>query len=103
MVHRTRRQLPTDFKGLYVDHPPSIGNDVSAFIALAIRYTEGQTSDVHRYAVQHLMLKFSGDADMDAWAREQKLFPWVAVAAQLKVSDTLPLRCRMVTSVQFTT
>ena len=81
-----------DFKGLYASHSPRISEDVFPFFELTIRYTEGDLYEDHRYAIQHVMLRSSGDADMDIWASEHKLFPWVAVAAQLKVSlDTVPL------------
>lgn len=51
-----------------------------------MKYTEQKMSKTRRYAVQHVMLSSSGDVEMDAWARNEKLFPWAAVAALLEVS-----------------
>jgi len=86
MSSRIRQLLPAQFKDLYANVPPRISADVYRFFELSIRYMEGNTPKVYDYAIQHLMLRSSGDAHMDTWARQQKLFPWVAIAAQLNVS-----------------
>jgi hypothetical protein len=36
-----------------------------------------------RYAVQHVLCANTGDPGLDEWGRGEKLFPWVAVAAQV--------------------
>ena len=79
--------MPSDFKDLYASMDSTDSKkDKITFHHLSIKYTQGETSEVYRYAVQHLMLKSSGDEAMDAWGRGRKLFPWVAIAAQLPVS-----------------
>ena len=85
MIQRVREQLPLDFKDMY-----ALGSQESKdrfpFYYLSIRYTQENLSEIHRYAVQHLMFKSSDDENMDIWARSHKLFPWVAVAARLQVN-----------------
>lgn len=90
-VCRTREELPSHFKGLYATHPPQVTEDIFSIFQLAIRYSENGLSRDVRYVIQHAMLKSSGDPQMDTWARQYKLFPWVAVAAQLPVSSLLLL------------
>ncbi len=51
-----------------------------------MKYTERGSSETRRYTIQHVMLSSSGDVKMDVWARNEKLFPWAAVAALLEVS-----------------
>lgn len=53
-----------------------------------MRYTEHDISRSFGFVVQHAMLRSTGDSDMDMWGRERKLFPWVAIAAPLKVSHS---------------
>ncbi len=83
---RKREQLPTNFKDLYASQSSRMTEDIFPIFELAIKYTERETSKVFRYAVQHAMLRTSGDEKMDIWACERKLFPWVAIAAPLQVS-----------------
>ena len=42
------------------------------------------TPRLFRYVINHTMMKSSGDENLDIWARERKLYPWVAIAAPLK-------------------
>ena len=79
-----REELPDDFKRLYANVSPQVSQDVSRYFELAVHCKDREKSEPYHYAVQHLMLRSSGDVDMDAWARDQKLFPWVAVAAPLQ-------------------
>ena len=53
---------------------------------LHIRHIDKHGSLVNRYMVQHVLLRSSDDEKLDKWGREHKLFPWVAIAAPLKVS-----------------
>lgn len=77
-----------NFKSLYASIPPRLTEDIFPFFEIEVQYND----KIDRYAVQHAMLRSSGDPNMDSWAREKKLFPWVAVAALLKVRlDTTPM------------
>lgn len=82
---RTRKLLLTKFRELYVSQLPQ-SSDVYASFELAIECTRHGKSTISKYALQHAMLTTSGDDQMDTWSRENKLFPWVAIAAPLLVS-----------------
>lgn len=103
---RTRNQLRMDFKNLYGIDGSSSTQDVYKYFELAIEYTSNGDSKSHSYAVQHAMMSLETqkkslpenfrNIDIKKWARGQKLFPWVAVAAPLKVkTDAAPLSSRV--------
>ncbi len=57
--------------------------DVSRIFEIDIKYENQRFSKTDTYLVQHTMTSSCGDEELDSWAREQKLFPWVAIAAPL--------------------
>jgi hypothetical protein len=83
---RTRKQLPHDFIDLYASRAIRPSQDLFRIFEIAIEYTTKEEQKICEYVVQHAMMASSGDGDMDNWARERKMFPWVAVAAPLIVS-----------------
>ena len=100
---RTREQLPKDFVNLYASSTIRTAQDLFKFVNLAIEYTTKEEQRVYNYVVQHAMMASSGNEEMDKWARERKLFPWVAIAAPLIVShhraqkfSVLCIQCRRV-------
>lgn len=83
---RTKKQLPRDFIDLYASSAIRPSQDLFKIFEIAIEYTTKEEQTICEYVVQHAMMASSGDGDMDKWARERKMFPWVAVAAPLIVS-----------------
>lgn len=83
---QTRHELPHDFERLYVPQTPAIvQQDTFKTLRVRIEFSRGNYSHAQTYLIQHTMLKSSGDTDLDAWARQRKLFPWTAVAVLLDV------------------
>lgn len=84
---RARREIPADFKKLYVPQTPlAMERDLSRNLSLRIEFSNTIYSSVQSYLIQHAMIKSSGNSDLDDWARQRKLFPWTAVAVPLDVS-----------------
>lgn len=81
--HRVRKELPTDFRKLYDPTVSNDAKDVSRIFELDIKYENQTLSKIDSYLMQHTMTSSCGDRELDIWAREQKLFPWVAIAAPL--------------------
>ena len=52
---------------------------------LDIEHSTSSSCEVCSYLIEHAMKKGSGNKAMDEWACEEKLFPWIAVAAPLNV------------------
>jgi len=53
---------------------------------IGIEYKGSGLVRTTRYMVQHIIKSDSIDGDLLKWAANEKLIPWVAVAAQLSVS-----------------
>jgi len=84
---KVRKELTVDFRRLYSSQ---ISNDVAEMaktFQTNIRYLTESGTWTDEFIIRHSMARSSGDAELDAWARELKLFPWVAIAAPLNVSD----------------
>lgn len=54
---------------------------------MEIQYSDLASSWTDKYLVQHTMTRSCGNKEVDDWARDLKLFPWVAIAAPLDVSS----------------
>lgn len=81
---RSRRELSTDFRRLYAPHPTETGLvDVSKMFEVNIKYSDTRSTRTDNYLVHHTMTRSCGDEELDTWARELKLYPWVAIAAPL--------------------
>lgn len=78
-----RASIPGRFRTMYSSQRQLTKDDAVAFDT-EIRYTNSQGFHVERYAIQHL-LRPTGTGALDEWARDSKLFPWVAIAAPIKV------------------
>ena len=81
-----RMAIPMDFKQRYAPNMPPIDHDLSKIFEMRIEISTKQSPNprLFRYIVQHTMMKSSGDKALDIWARERKLYPWVAIAAPLQ-------------------
>ena len=64
-----------------------IDEQISRSFEMKIKHSDESSSWTDRYLLQHTMCRSCGDQELDAWARELKLFPWVGVAAPLDVSS----------------
>ncbi|KAL8724778.1 MAG: hypothetical protein Q9166_007756 [cf. Caloplaca sp. 2 TL-2023] len=76
--------IPTAFREMYAD--PSNERqpeEISKTFYINIKYSEGATTTVRSFLLQHILSRSSGDGSLDTWARGKKLFPWAAVAAPL--------------------
>lgn len=51
----------------------------------SIQYSRHADSWTDKYLLQHCMFRTCGDDELDAWAKDLKLLPWVAIAAPLIV------------------
>lgn len=60
---------------------------ISKSFVLDLIFKEETKDITSPFIVHHLMLQSSGDHELDVWARNKKLFPWVAVGAPLKVGS----------------
>ena len=78
-------QLPKDFVDLYASSKIRATHDLFRVLGIAIEYRTKAECKIYKYLVQHAMMTSSGDEEIDGWARERKLFPWVAIAAPLVV------------------
>jgi sacsin len=89
---KTRRELPLDFKQLYVPQTPPAGQrEIFKKLTLRIQFSSAAHTFVQTYLIQHTMMMSSGDIDLDNWASQRKLFPWTAVAVLLDVGCFLYL------------
>ena len=98
-----RMAIPTDFKQRYAPNTPSATHDLSKTFEMKIEFCTGQYPNprLFRYIVQHTMMTSSGDKKLDIWARERKLYPWVAIAAPLREdSDDPPFYGRLFSTLR---
>ena len=81
-----RKSIPTDFKQRYAPNMSPPTRDLSKTFVMRIECSTKETPNprLSRYIVQHTMMMTSGNEELDVWARERKLYPWVALAAPLK-------------------
>lgn len=86
----TRMAIPTYFKQRYAPNMPPTAHDLSKTFEMRIAFSTKQYPNprLFRYIVQHTMMTSSDDRNLDIWARERKLYPWVAIAAPLKDDTT---------------
>ena len=59
---------------------------LSKTLNIDVKFTTKGVPTLYRYIIHHTMTGSSGHKELDQWARERKLFPWVAVAAPIEVS-----------------
>ena len=85
-----RMTVPTDFKQRYAPNMPTTTDNLSKIFEMNIQFITKKDPNprLFRYIVQHTMMTSSGDKNLDIWARERKLYPWVAIAAPLKDDST---------------
>lgn len=73
-----------DFRRLYA---PTLAEtalaDVSKIFELKIQYSDTEGTRTDKYLLHHTMTRSCGNEELDTWARELKLYPWVAIAAPL--------------------
>lgn len=81
-----RKAIPTDFKQRYApNNAPEIHNLSKTFeTRIESSMKQYPNPRLFQYIVRHIMMTSSGDKNLDVWARERKLYPWVAIAAPLK-------------------
>ncbi|KAL8717029.1 MAG: hypothetical protein Q9225_005692 [Loekoesia sp. 1 TL-2023] len=60
-----------------------------------VEYLAQSSSSVHSFFVQHTMIRSSAKAALNDWARKRKLFPWVAIAAPVDLTQRDALRGRL--------
>ena len=84
---RARKEIPSDFKKLFTPATEQgTKQNLAKYLVIDIEFTKDEVSKIYRYLVHHTMTRSSGHKELDAWARERKLFAWVAVAAPIEVS-----------------
>lgn len=87
-MSRSRRELSTDFRRLYAPNPTETALvDVSKIFEVNIQYSDPESTGTDKYLVHHTMTRSCGNEELDRWARELKLYPWVAIAAPLARSS----------------
>ena len=82
-----RDGLPQDFLDLFARRS-SDRNSLSTIrrsFQTNIHFENAHGSWTDSYFMQHMFTPLTGDNQLDDWARERKLFPWVAIAAPLRV------------------
>ena len=81
-----RKSIPTDFKQRYTPNMSPPTRDLSKTFVMGIEFTtkDNPITRLSQYVIQHTMMMTSGNEGLDIWARERKLYPWVALAAPLK-------------------
>ncbi len=86
--HRARQEIPSDFRKMF---GPAAAKGTTGYLSkifdLDIEFTIDEVPKIYRYLVHHTMIKSSGHEALDHWARDRKLFAWVAVAAPIEVSN----------------
>lgn len=80
-----RMAIPTDFKQRYAPNRLPNTHDLSKTFEMRIEFSTKQYPNprLFRYVINHTMMISSGDKNLDIWACERKLYPWVAIAAPL--------------------
>lgn len=59
---------------------------------MEISLSRGKThKEIFKFAISHYLKKAAEDEDLQNWARDLKLFPWIAIATPLKVCLHLSL------------
>lgn len=76
-----------DFRRLYAPNPTETPADISKIFEVDIQYSDPRGTRTDNYLVHHTMTKSCGNEELDTWAREFKLYPWVAIAAPLARSS----------------
>ena len=82
-----RKALPADFRRLFGSDASPDSQNIFRRFETSIDYVIHGISRTDKYLIHHSMASSCGDTELDAWARDWKLFPWVAVAAPLAVSS----------------
>ncbi|KAL9125304.1 MAG: hypothetical protein Q9217_005473 [Psora testacea] len=81
---RSRNALSDDFLQLY-SSPGQKGLDkLTRIFETNVCCISGALSWTEKYLVQHSFEASCGDLQLDTWAKDLKLFPWVAVAAPIR-------------------
>ena len=87
MPDRARQELHIEFNKMFGRTAGlSAPQYLSRVLDIEVEFTANKIRTVYPYLIHHTMSTSSGDKNLDQWARERKLFPWVAVAAPVKVS-----------------
>ena len=81
---QTRTGLLNDFRNMYSLKANNV-ESLSRTFETKIEYHSNKRSWTDTFLIQHLMVCSCGDSELDNWARDLKLFPWVAVAAPIDV------------------
>lgn len=77
-----------DFRRLYAPNAMETAPvDVSKMFEVSIQYSDPEGTRTDNYLVHHTMTRSCGNEELDTWARELKLYPWVAIAAPLARSS----------------
>ena len=81
-----RKSIPTEFKQRYAPNMSPPTRDLSKTFVTGIEFStkDNPITRLSQYVIQHTMMRTSGNEGLDIWARERKLYPWVALAAPLK-------------------
>ena len=88
-MSRSRKELSLDFRRLYAPSPTEATLvDVSKMFEVNIQYSDPGGTRTDNYLVHHTMTRSCGNEELDRWARELKLYPWVAIAAPLARSSS---------------
>lgn len=88
-MSRSRKELSLDFRRLYAPSPTEAALvDVSKMFEVNIQYSDPGGTRTDDYLVHHTMTRSCGNEELDRWARELKLYPWVAIAAPLARSSS---------------
>lgn len=78
-----------DFRRLYApDRGQAALLDVSKMFEIDFQYSGPEGTRTDRYLVHHTMTSSCGNEELDTWARDSKLYPWVAIAAPLARSSS---------------
>lgn len=82
-----RDGLPQDFLDLFASRnaDPNILSTIRRSFQTNVHFENAHDSWTDSYLMQHMFRPSTGDSNLDSWARERKLFPWVAIAAPLRV------------------
>ena len=78
-----------DFRRLYApDRRQAALLDVSKMFEVDFQYSGPEGTRTDKYLVHHTMTSSCGNEELDTWARDSKLYPWVAIAAPLAGSSS---------------
>ncbi|KAG8527970.1 uncharacterized protein KY384_006886 [Bacidia gigantensis] len=67
--------------------PDKLGAVISKTFRIKLCYANEAKSWSDEYLMHHRLAPSSGDPDLDEWAKERKLYPWVSIAAPIKRLD----------------